>query len=367
MIKLTVSQLEFDKALQGAKSFATGIHAGGNLGELHFTPNGPLTLRSTDLTHEYVTQISYTGFLDEVLTITTPIAPLQAYVTKIKDGSLLLEIDKTLLHVKGTSTRTQSRFGLSDPAGVPQGFALEEDIPWVAGDTLPFTALMKHLAFAVEKPNGNRPVLQGIMAAVTNGVVEWVATDGSRLARWKGTAGDLPPALFPVKTIQEIGRWTDLTEYRWSPKIAEFRTPTTTLRVRLLAGQYPDFHRVIPEDFIATMHIDTGPLRQALERVMTVMNGREGDPLHWILDKEVVRLVITADQGQSEEEIPMQQAAGESPELLFNPRYVWEGLKGLPEDSVCQCQITGTQSPMRITNTEVPSWDYIVLPLRQLT
>ena len=367
MIKFTVGQLALAKALQGAERFATGIHTGGNLAEL--TLRGPqLTIRTTDLTHEFITQIPYEGNEgNETLTFTTPVAPLHAYVSKLSDGTIRLEVDDTSLSVKGTQTRAHSRFGVSDSEAVPQGFALDDTIPWAVGGDLPFSTLSKLLAFAVENPNGNRPALQGVYATPMDGHLEWVATDGSRLARWKSRLMDFPPALFPVKTIQEMGRWASLTGCRWSDKIAEFHTETTTLRVRLLAGQYPDYQRVIPDTFMATLTVETSALRAALDRVMTIMANRESDPLYVTRDAEHLHFAVTTTTGHSEEDIPLQEAAGEFPEILFNPRFLLEGLRGLPEDSSLHLAITGPQSPMRITNAEVWEWDYIVLPLRQLT
>ena len=114
--------------------------------------------------------------------------------------------------------------------------------------------LFGQVSFAIAREE-SRFVFTGALMRVANGQITLLATDAKRLAR-AHVSIELDPSIsgsyiVPLKAVEEISK--NLTEdkeariYLLPDKIA-VEAGKTKLVTKLLAGEYPDVHRVIPED-----------------------------------------------------------------------------------------------------------------------
>ena len=207
-------------------------------------------------------------------------------------------------------------------------------------------------------------MLQGIYANPVGNTTEWVATDGSRLSRWTSAHLPFPAAIFPLKGVQELARGNDMSVV-WDNQFAVGTSSTTEIRMRMLAGDFPDYTRVIPKDFVAVTTVDAEALRGALGRLDILAQRTTNASVELALETSGVSLTV-AGNGPHGEDFLEGDTDGNVPSILFNPALLLEALKGLPAGS-CTIQFSGEQSPARLTHDALPHWEYIVLPLRKLT
>lgn len=344
------------KALQAVERYTVPGSQGLSTiqGEIH---DDQMTWMATDAMHRY--QVTIPAGVQEAGTILIPAGTVSAYVAKLTNGPVMLSTEGNMLHV--TVKRQHARFALGTETPPLDWPAVSDGSPQPFAE---FPEILRHLGFATEKANGSRPMLQGIYANPVGNTTEWVATDGSRLSRWTSAHLPFPAAIFPLKGVQELARGNDMSVV-WDNQFAVGTSSTTEIRMRMLAGDFPDYTRVIPKDFVAVTTVDAEALRGALGRLDILAQRTTNASVELALEASGVSLTV-AGNGPHGEDFLEGDTDGNVPSILFNPALLLEALKGLPAGS-CTIQFSGEQYPARLTHEALPHWEYIVLPLRKLT
>jgi DNA polymerase-3 subunit beta len=114
--------------------------------------------------------------------------------------------------------------------------------------------LIQHTSFAVSTEE-SRPILNGVLWELRDGVMRMVATNGHRLARMAVKAGSssvpsadfiVPPAA--LQQVQRLFKGDDDLQVARSGNHLGFRTGATEVYTRLIDGSYPNYEQVIPKD-----------------------------------------------------------------------------------------------------------------------
>lgn len=211
-----------------------------------------------------------------------------------------------------------------------------------------------------------RYILNGILFRFEKNNLILVATDGKRLAinekKIKHTTEKDLRFIVPLKTIQELNRNLK-DEGELSLIVGQnqvlFDLSGVVIISRLIEGEFPDYHQVIPPVSENKIEVEREAFLLAVKRAALLST-----PDYQAVKLEVLkdRLVVsksTPDIGESREEVRVGYK-GKEMVIGFNPNYLTDVLKNLEDDKVC-FEVTDSEKPGVI---RINGYVYIVLPMR---
>ncbi|MCY0878119.1 MAG: DNA polymerase III subunit beta [Firmicutes bacterium] len=335
--------------------------------QLH-AQDGRLTLTATDLFT--LLEMTIEVEVEDPGTTVLPASLLTELVHRIPTATLSLETEpdgsKALVKY-GKSRATLYGYGVERLPAFPDAEGAQERV--TVGPAV-FPRLARQLLFACAKDD-TRPILKGISFKLEPGRLVMAATDGSRLSySWlpiPDYRGEPVQCVIPAKALAEAARLgaVDAAEVTIAENLIRFDLGSVTIISRLLDGQYPDYQRVIPQDYVIQGRVHVADLRGAIERANLIASKDRASSVR--VRHTVGQLDISAsaaEYGQAFESVEFD-SHGQDMELLFNPAFLLDALRSLEEDEAV-LEFSGIQSPLRIREAENHQYSHIVLPLRQL-
>jgi DNA polymerase-3 subunit beta len=238
----------------------------------------------------------------------------------------------------------------------------------VSGETL--NEMIEYTIFAVSGDE-TRVNLNGIhLERDEDNRLRLIATDGHRLAMVTRAADrvDLSKAVtIPRKAVMELRKvlesGADPIEFSVDGGVAHARRGRVEMSMRLVEGEFPDYHQVIPAKSDRVVAVDAAALHAALRRVSVVSSERtRGVKLQ--LDKQRLELsTINPDVGEAAEELEVDYD-GEQMSIGFNARYLMDVLDVLPTDKRVEIGLNDEVSPGVIRTVGDADYCYIVMPMR---
>ena len=235
--------------------------------------------------------------------------------------------------------------------------------------------LIHHTAFAVSNEE-SRPILNGVLWELRDGLMRMVATNGHRLARMAVPAGPatatsadfiIPPAA--LHQVQRLFKTEDELEVARDGNHLGFRSSGIEVYTRLIEGSYPNYEQVIPKDNDLFAIVEKKSLESAVRR-MAIVASDQTHRIRLVFEADKVLLnVLTPDLGEGQDELELHYEGTEL-EIGFNANYLLEVLRYMPTDEV---KMT-FKAPERATTIEpvLPEgedpMDYLclIMPLRLL-
>jgi len=225
--------------------------------------------------------------------------------------------------------------------------------------------MLKLTSFAVSFDE-TRYILNGILFSINKGNLTLVATDGKRLAviekKLEQDTEKEISIIVPIKAIHELNRNLK-TEGELSLVLGNnqvmFDLGGVVVISRLIEGEFPDYHQVIPPVSENKVRIDRNQFLLAIKRAALLSTpDYQAVKLELFKNKMVVSK-STPDVGESREEVTVEYQ-GKEIAIGFNPVYLTDVLKNLQEDRI-ELEVTDSEKPgvMRING-----YVYIVLPMR---
>lgn len=211
-----------------------------------------------------------------------------------------------------------------------------------------------------------RYILNGILFKIKQNTMILVGTDGKRLAlverKLSKTIDTEVSVIVPLKTIQELTR--NLSEegeltFVLGNNQAMFDLNHVIIISRLIEGEFPDYHQVIPQVSENKIVLKREEFLLAVKRAALLST-----PDYQAVKLEVFknRLVVsksTPDVGESREELAASYH-GKEMVIGFNPHYLIDVLKNILGENV-EFEIIDSEKPGVI---RVNGYVYIVLPMR---
>jgi DNA polymerase-3 subunit beta len=219
----------------------------------------------------------------------------------------------------------------------------------------------------------NRHNLSGVYCEVRDQkTLRLVATDGHRLAfTEKNFTNELPfkdGVIVPKKGFQELRRVlqdndaVETVELGFTNNSGFLRAGNVTLTTRLIEGQFPDYHQVIPKDSGEEIRISKSKLGQALKRVSLLSQGKSYGVRFQFNDNTLELVAEDPELGNAHETIEVAYQ-GEPLTIGFNARYVMEVLSLVSEESIC-LELTDDLSPGIIQPLEEKGFLTVIMPMR---
>ncbi len=238
--------------------------------------------------------------------------------------------------------------------------------------TLPAKAARESLSqvlFAVSF-NDARPEISGVLIKAEGKTAVLVGTDSYRLSeRSLEISSELTgivAAIVPLRAMQELARVLAPAEGDLYVSIGDnqilFRAGEAELISRLIVGSYPDYSQIIPREAKTTVILDRGPLARAIKSAsLFCRSGLNHVTLQFSQDRIMVS-ASASSVGENIIEVPAQ-VAGADTDIVFDYRFVLDGLAALTEPEVT-IKLNGATSPGVFTGKE-PGFLYLVMPIRQ--
>ncbi len=225
-----------------------------------------------------------------------------------------------------------------------------------------------------------RQVLTGIVFTLDSKTIELAGTDGHRLAvvkanlptrkksksksKTKQNYSFIVPATALKELIKLIGKSNrhETIEVEFDNSKVSFSFPGAKLVSRLLEGQYPNYHAVLPQEFNSEVNLLNSQLSQASQRLL-LFNSRQ--PIVKLdfqeSEQQVEMLSDDSELGNGAESIPAV-VKGDI-KIAFNGKYLIDALKALPTNEV-NCQFINGKSPamLRSLNGDYLSCFILLMP-----
>ncbi|MEJ5370049.1 MAG: DNA polymerase III subunit beta [Bryobacteraceae bacterium] len=236
-------------------------------------------------------------------------------------------------------------------------------------------SMIKKTIFSIAAEE-SRFTLNGALLLLKPSTLTMVSTDGHRLALVEypnpvEVTGE-HRALIPRKAMQELERLAaDAAEegaaldFAMDDNHLYFRLGRRLLSGRKLAGNFPDYERVLPKTHAHTVTLEREEFRAAIERVSQFSDERSRAVKIRFGDNEATIHSSLSESGESEESLPVDYA-GPTTEIGFNATYLLDFLKATSERQV-QFHFKDPQSAGELTPAGEDTgyrYRYVVMPMR---
>lgn len=242
-----------------------------------------------------------------------------------------------------------------------------------AGISFPKEAFLtsSQILFASAVDEG-RPVLTGILTESSSGKLDFVATDGFRLAH---RCFDLPKggsefkSLIPRRTFEELLRILSEEEVdeiniaiSQNQNQAVFSLGNTIVSSRLIEGQFPAWGKIIPQNIVARALVSKDELLKAI-KLAAIFAKSEANIVSLTVKKGIVKLESFAKEVGSQENEVEGEVEGEELVIAFNTKFLLDAVSNAPSSQI-MLEFSGSLSAALIKPIGVEGLEYIVMPVR---
>ncbi|MBQ9395776.1 MAG: DNA polymerase III subunit beta [Proteobacteria bacterium] len=234
-----------------------------------------------------------------------------------------------------------------------------------------FKLLIDRTFFSISKDDSRQDFTGAFLTISQNGTIQMVSTDSHRLSRAESTiniTGALPAmfetgVIVPRKGLSELSKALDTGDVSLdisSNKLIVLYG-NTSFYINLIAGNFPDFSKVIPVQLDHKAVIKRDSFLQMLKRA-SIFTAKTGTIR---LTMNTGRLDISNVDSKSGEMHDYVEADydGSGVTAGFNWRYISDILNVIDSDSV-SLEIIDMDSPAVIRDVNSDKFDFIVMPMQ---
>ncbi len=323
---------------------------------------GLLQLSTTDLDTGIRTETECE--VEKAGSITLPARKLFSIIRELPASEITVEVDsklntvircgKSYFKIMGLPEDDFPPFPKSDNANV---FKIEQK---------DLRGMLKKTSYAMSSDE-SRYVLNGVLLSFKEGKLSIVATDGRRLAL-ASQEMDFPKSsemdvILPGKAVGELGRvlgGEGELEISISENQIAFTVGTTYLVSKLIEGNYPNYHQVIPSETKERATIEREQFLNCVRRVGLLSSDKTNSVKLNLKPNELEITANSPDVGEAKESLVIKYS-GKEFSIAFNPEYVADPLKNLVSDEIF-FDFTDELSPGVIRYNE--PFLYVIMPMR---
>jgi len=193
--------------------------------------------------------------------------------------------------------------------------------------------MINETIFAVAEDD-NRPIYTGILFEIENGMLTLVSVDGYRLALRQESIECSENASFtvPGNTLSDVERICG-EEGNAIISIGEkhisFEIGNTVVISRRLEGEFLNYKKAIPENFVSSVVVDKEEFLKSVDRVALIINQKAKNPVRLVFKDGFINIKCTTPIGKAEDFCSFSGNCDEI-EIGFNDRYLIDALKAAP-------------------------------------
>jgi DNA polymerase-3 subunit beta len=198
-----------------------------------------------------------------------------------------------------------------------------------------------------------------------------VATDGHRLSLIHKPLAEVAKFSFdkgviiPRKGMQELSRLleeSDQVQVAFQENTAIFKRDQSTLIMRIIDGDFPDYNTVIPKECKRELQVDRSRFMEMLRRMSIISTDRYRGIRCKIKPDQMEIISNNPEIGDAREEIPVTYQ-GEEMSIAFNPRYFMEAV-AVMQSKVISARMIDESSACIISGEEDEGFFSVVMPMR---
>jgi DNA polymerase-3 subunit beta len=292
---------------------------------------------------------------------------------KLIDISKVLSQNEALLYTDGEALKVisgKTKYSLQTLE--PDDYPLPEEFPTDKAVLISGKELLQGISktiYAVSKDD-SRFALNGVCFSFDNSKLEFVATNGHRLALYsteitgKGIEGKY---IVPTKALNELKKLVsdvEDVEVAVSESSIFFKGSNYMLSARLLEGIFPDYRQVIPNNFNIEVSLPKSELISTIKRVI-ITEEDENKPIKMLFTKNKL-IVSTASKlytdVHAEDELDINYDKQDF-EIGFNGKYILEAIDKIDSDNVIAKFIDKDSQSMFIPENPEERYLSLVMPM----
>jgi DNA polymerase-3 subunit beta len=294
-------------------------------------------------------------------------------VRSLEPGTVVFESDDE--EVRISSGRSQFAVRMLPAEEFPRLPFPSEEAKEGEAFTLPSATLADALRQVVRAASTDEaiPVISGVLMAAEGNGLRLVATDRYRLAvrDLPGTAAlrEGRKVLVPSKALAELQRLVTGSDsdsevsVRLGERDASFEVGDIRLSTRLIEGEFPDYHRLIPTSSANRLVIGKEPLLDAVRRVRLLVRDAITPVRVSFRADGIECTVITQEVGQATEDVDGKYE-GSDLVIGFNPGYLIDGVEAIAGDEVLVETSSDPMRPVTVKATDGGEYLYLLMPVR---
>ena len=311
--------------------------------------------------------IKYVSILDEVPgEITVPAKTLVELISGLGEGKITLESEGEMLTVSSGKFKAQVN-GISAaefpaiPMSSSAGIIFPKDV-----------FLSSHQILYASAVDEGRPVLTGILTDAKSERLDFVATDGFRLAHRSASLPKGSPSfksLIPKKTFEEVLRIiseencdnVEISSTENQNQVV-FTLGQTIVSSRLIEGNFPSWEKIIPTEIIGRAIVEKEALLKAI-KLAAIFAKNEANIVVINTKKNLLDIKSSAKEVGSQENEVEGDIEGEELTIAFNAKFLQDAVSNIPTQTL-MIEFSGSLSASLIKPVGQEGLEYIVMPVR---
>lgn len=235
-------------------------------------------------------------------------------------------------------------------------------------DSSLFSELVRGTIFAAAQTEGAKPILTGIDVIINDGVMQFVAIDGYRLAIRRQRVNLNNNISFVVsgrafgEAVKLIDDETENIDINVGKRLICFTINGYTFISRLLEGEFVNFQKTIPTDYKQKIVVNTHDLINTIERVSLLISESFSTPVRCYFNEHSVVFTSATSIGRATETFNAE-LEGSPFEIGLNSRYLLEALKATENEKIC-ILFNGSEAGVVINPVEGDEFKYMIMPMR---
>lgn len=312
---------------------------------------------------------SIRGKIDAPGVYTVPAKLLHDYVSVLPEGNISFELTDHGFKVTSERSHTLIKGAPAEDFPVIPAFESKHTI---SSSGVELRNALSQVMFAAATDE-MRPEISGVFHHIQANTITLVATDSYRLAEKKVACHNQGKVensvIVPLNTLSEvvriIGEEDQPVEISFGESQIQYQYADVTLISRLVEGNYPDYQQIIPSNSDHQVGIEVMELTNVIKAASLFCKPGIND-VTLSFGGENKQLTVSAANSQSGENTSTVNATvtGGSVSIVFNYRYLLDGLAALEADSVT-IGLTNSTSPGLLTPDGDDTYRYIIMPIRQ--
>ena len=228
--------------------------------------------------------------------------------------------------------------------------------------------MVKGTFFATAQNEGAKPILTGINVTINEGIMQFVAIDGYRLAirKHKVDISDNFSFIISGRAIGEavklIDEETEKVQINVGERLISFNINGYDFISRLLEGEFVNYQKTIPAEHMQRVVVNTRELINTVERVSLLISESFSTPVRCYFNELNVVFTCATSMGRATETFNTK-VEGDSFEIGLNSRYLLEALKAAESEQV-QILFNGPNNGVLIEPLEGDDFKYMIMPMR---
>jgi DNA polymerase-3 subunit beta len=362
-MKLQVTQENLNRALGAVARVANSRNPLPILSNVLLkTSNNRLSISATNL------DIAITQYIGAKVSnegsITVPARLMQDFVSSLPAGVINLKLEDAKLHI------TTDQYNSVVNGIVADDFPVMPEISggkkWSVA-AAEFKRALQQVVFAASGDE-SRPVLTGVHIHTTSGKLYVAATDSYRLAEKElGKNNEDVSLLVPATAMQDLlrilGDFDGDVSVTHDDQQVLFHVGDVDLVARPLEGKYPDYRKLIPDNFAVSATLKRADFVN-ITKVSSLFARESAGSITVHVDEESGTVSIRSIASQLGENTATANATIKGAgSITLNSRYLLDGLQALAGDEV-MFGFNGKLEATLLKDTTHNDYSHIIMPLK---